>query len=145
MTPDQIFLYANALAFVSWLALILISPYWQHTDKALIGVTVTLLAIVYFWCLSQSLSPGDFQNFSTLDGLMGLFGSKMAVTAGWIHYLAFDLMTGIWIRNNSVKHGIPHWMIVPSLLLTFMMGPVGLLTYLILRGFKSKTYFAAND
>lgn len=144
MTPDHIFLLCNTIALLSWVVLIVLSPFWPHTDKLLIGGVVTLLAVVYAWCISGTLRPEDFEKFSTLDGLMGLFSSKMAVTAGWIHYLAFDLMTGLWIRNNSVKHGLKHWTIIPSLLLTFMMGPVGLLLYLLIRTVKTKTYLADN-
>ena len=144
MSPDSIFSICNTLALLSWLVLIIASPYWKHTDKLLVGVSITLLAIVYIWCISQSFNPGDFTKFSTLDGLMGLFTSKMAVTAGWIHYLAFDLMTGVWIRNNSVRHGLRHIVIVPCLVFTFMLGPTGLLMYLVIRAVKTGRYLAEN-
>lgn len=144
MTPDSIFSICNTIALVGWLLLIILSPFWADTDKLLIGIIITLLAIVYAWCISRSFSAGDFDKFSTLDGVMSLFTNKMAVTAGWVHYLAFDLMTGIWIKKNSLKYGITHWIIIPCLLFTFMLGPVGLLMYLIIRTISSKQYFAAN-
>lgn len=144
MTPDSIFSICNTIAFISWLILLIGSPFWKNTDKFLVGIVVTLLAIVYAWCISQSFKIDDFNNFSTLDGLMGLFSSKMAVTAGWVHYLAFDLMTGIWIRNNSIQHGIRYALVIPCMIFTFMMGPVGLLMYLVLRVGWTKKYFSEN-
>ena len=75
---------------------------------------------------------------------MSLFTNPALVTAGWVHYLAFDLMTGIWIKRNSLKYGIPHLLVIPCLLLTFMLGPVGLLLYLLIRSLKTKHYFAEN-
>lgn len=144
MTPDSIFSICNSIALVGWLILIIVSPFWLDTDKLLIGIIITLFAIVYAWCISQSFNAGDFEKFSTLDGVMSLFTNKMAVTAGWVHYLAFDLMTGIWIKKNSEKYGISHWLIIPCLLFTFMLGPVGLLMYLIIRTIRSKQYFASN-
>lgn len=144
MTPDSIFSICNTIALAGWLLLIILSPFWVDTDKLLIGIIITLFAIVYAWCISQSFSAGDFDKFSTLDGVMSLFTNKMAVTAGWVHYLAFDLMTGIWIKKNSLKYGISHWLIIPCLLFTFMLGPVGLLMYLIIRTISSKQYFASN-
>ena len=75
---------------------------------------------------------------------MTLFQNETLVTAGWIHYLAFDLLTGIWIKKNSVKYGISHWIIVPCLIFTFMLGPVGLLLYLLVRTVQTKKYFAEN-
>jgi heme A synthase len=144
MTPDSIFSICNTIALVGWLILIIVSPFWVETDKLLIGIIITLFAIVYAWCISQSFNAGDIEKFSTLDGVMSLFTNKMAVTAGWVHYLAFDLMTGIWIKKNSLKYGIKHWLIIPCLLFTFMLGPVGLLLYFIIRTIITKQYFAAN-
>ncbi|HYJ37307.1 MAG TPA: abscisic acid-deficient protein Aba4 family protein, partial [Chitinophagaceae bacterium] len=79
-----------------------------------------------------------------LPGVMELFTQPGIVVAGWVHYLAFDLMIGIFIRRNAIKHRINHWLIVPSLLFTFMLGPIGLLLYLIIRTITTKQYFAEN-
>jgi hypothetical protein len=144
MSPDHIFSLCNSIALIGWLILLIASPFWKQTDKFLVGIVVTLLSIIYVWCISQSFNAGDMEKFSTLDGVMSLFTSKMAVTAGWVHYLAFDMMTGIWIKNNSLKHGIKHAVIIPSLILTFMLGPTGLLLYLIIRAGKSRQYFGEN-
>jgi hypothetical protein len=75
---------------------------------------------------------------------MELFTDKTAVTAGWVHYLAFDLFTGIWIKKNAQKYNVHHLILIPCLLLTFMLGPIGLLLYLLIRLIKTKQYFAAN-
>jgi heme A synthase len=144
MTPDIIFSICSTIAMIGWLLLLIISPFWFDTDKLLIGVIITLFAIVYAWLIGQSLQPGDFEKFRTLDGVMSLFTNKTAVTAGWVHYLAFDLMIGIWIKKNSVKYNFNHWLIIPCLLCTFMLGPIGLLLYLIMRLIKTKQYFADN-
>jgi hypothetical protein len=71
--------------------------------------------------------------FGSLEGVMLLFTSPHAVLAGWIHYLAFDLFVGAWEVRDARRHGLSHWMVVPCLALTLMLGPFGLLTYLVLR------------
>ena len=53
--------------------------------------------------------------------------------AGWVHYLAFDLFVGSWQVRDGQEHHIPHWAIVPALILTFLFGPAGLLLYAIIR------------
>ena len=75
---------------------------------------------------------------------MELFTNKVAVTSAWVHFLAFDLMVGIWIKKNAMKHGISHWLLIPCFFFTFMIGPMGLLIYLLIRWIKTKQYFAAN-
>jgi len=144
MTPDAIFQYCSTLAMIGWLILIIISPFWEGFDKFLIGIVITIFAIVYTWLIVQSFNSDDFQKFGSLDGVMELFTNKTMVTAGWVHYLAFDLLTGIWMKKNSLTYNISHWLLIPCLLLTFMLGPVGLLLYLIIRSFAAKNYFAKN-
>jgi len=144
MSPDSIFQTCSTIAMVGWIVLLIISPFWSSFDKFLIGIIITLFAIVYAWLIFQVFTPGDFQKFGSLNGVMELFTDKTAVTAGWVHYLAFDLLTGIWIKKNALKYNIHHLILIPCLLLTFMLGPIGLLLYLLVRSIKTKQYFAAN-
>ncbi|MBC7850844.1 MAG: DUF4281 domain-containing protein [Chitinophagaceae bacterium] len=144
MTPDYLFKLCSSIAMISWILLIILSPFWARIDRFLIGIVITLFAIVYAWLIVQTFSPNDFGKFGTLAGVQELFSNPFMLVAGWVHYLAFDLLTGIWIKKNSIKYGISHWLVVPCLLLTFMLGPVGLLVYLLIRWVASKEYFASN-
>ena len=144
MSPDSIFQTCSTIAMVGWIVLLIISPFWSSFDKFLIGIIITLFTIVYAWLIFQVFTPGDFEKFGSLNGVMELFTDKTAVTAGWVHYLAFDLLTGIWIKKNAQKYNIHHLILIPCLLLTFMLGPMGLLLYLLVRLIKTKQYFAAN-
>jgi ABC-type uncharacterized transport system permease subunit len=144
MTPDTVFQLCSAIAMTGWLVLIIFSPFVLETDKFILGVVITLLAIVYVWLIVLSFHPGDTKKFGSLEGVMELFMDKTLVTAGWVHYLAFDLMVGTWIKRNSLKYGIPHWLVIPCLLFTFMLGPAGLLLYLLVRFAKTRNYFSAN-
>ena len=40
---------------------------------------------------------------------------------------------GAWIVRDAGRRGISHLAVIPCLLLTFMVGPAGLLLYLVLR------------
>jgi hypothetical protein len=144
MSPDLVFQICSTIAMAGWLVLLVISPFWGGFDKFLIGIVITLFAIVYAWLILQVFRPEDFQKFGSLSGVMELFTNRTAVTAGWVHYLAFDLLTGIWIKKNSLKHGVHHLILVPCLLLTFVLGPIGLLLYLLIRWIRTKHYFATN-
>ena len=143
MSDESIFSAANALALIGWLVL-LIFPFRPFTSRLVIGTVITLLCGTYAVLLFQTLQPTDFQKFSTLAGVTSLLGTPGAMLVGWIHYLAFDLLAGLFIAHNAAKHGISHIVIIPCLLCTFMMGPVGLLLFLIIRWAVSRQYFAEN-
>jgi hypothetical protein len=144
MSPDLIFQICSTVAMCGWVILIFISPFWLKYDKFLISIIITLFAIVYSWLIFSSITINDLKGFSSLNGVMTLFQNRTLVTAGWVHYLAFDLMTGIWIQKNAQKHHINHWLAVPCLFFTFMLGPFGLLLYLIVRSLKTRDFFTAN-
>ena len=57
----------------------------------------------------------------------------LAAILGWIHYLIFDLFIGAWESRDAQRRGIPHWAVIPCLLVTLLAGPIGLLVYLGLR------------
>lgn len=143
MSPDTIFSLCSTLAMAGWIILVFL-PFWFHSDKFILGIIITLFAIVYAWLVFDSFSFEDIKKFGSLQGVMELFDNPVMVTAGWIHYLAFDLLAGIFIKRNAIKHNISHWLLVPCLLLTFMFGPVGLLLYLLIRFIKTRQYFASN-
>lgn len=143
MSPSTIFSLCSTIAMAGWIILILL-PFWFYSDKFIIGIIIVLFAIVYAWLIAQSFSFSDMKKFGSLQGVMELFDNPVMVTAGWVHYLAFDLLAGVFIKRNAVKHNISHWLQVPCMLLTFMFGPVGLLLYLLIRFAKTRQYFASN-
>jgi len=138
MSTDQVFEIANAAALVAWVLLIFIPKVKLTRIVVTSGAVSFLLAAVYSVFLFGGVNMGDFQDFSTLDGLMRMFGNKQAVLVGWLHYLAFDLFVGIWIVADSQRQNFRHLFVIPSLVFTFMMGPVGFLSYMILRQFLIK-------
>ena len=144
MSADQLFSYANTFALPGWIVLA-ISPYWKAADRFVVGIVVTLLSALYMYLLATNFQPGDFRSFGSLDGIGRLFQNKTLLLAGWVHYLAFDLMTGLFIIRNGRRHGIPHLLALLCAFGAFMMGPAGLLLYLIIRFIKTRQYFAAND
>jgi hypothetical protein len=144
MNADQLFSLANMAVLPGWLALAL-WPLWKWADRFIVSVVVTLLAVLYVYLLATSFRPADFSSFGSLDGISKLFGNKRLLLAGWVHYLAFDLLTGLFIVRNARRHSIPHLVALLCAFGAFMMGPAGLLLYLLIRLVKTRQYFASND
>lgn len=137
---SKAFKFATAIAFIGWFALFAY-PLWPSGARAVVlTITVSLLSAMYAYFLFfakhlDELGTKVKGSFTSLTGVMRLFTSPRAVLAGWIHYLAFDLMVGLYIVMDAQRVGIPHWWLLPALFLTLMFGPVGLLVYLAMRFF----------
>ena len=75
---------------------------------------------------------------SSLYGVMVAFSAPHIVAAGWIHFLIFDLFVGAWEARDAQRRGVPHLLLVPCLIVTLMIGPVGLLLYVLVRFFNKR-------
>ena len=138
MNLDTAFQLANTLVLPHWL-LMIVAPRWRGTQWLMSTLLIPgLLALLYVYYLFTSGGNLDFRSFSTLAGVVALFKQDQAVLAGWIHYLAFDLVTGSWILRNGQEQGVNHLLLIPCLLLCFMLGPCGLLLFLFIRLRPSK-------
>jgi hypothetical protein len=143
MTLETAFSAANLFALLGWIALVL-APLARTrlvTGARIVGFA---LCLAYATALTLALihpQPGSPEGggFGSLAAVGLLFSNKGALLAGWIHYLAFDLWTGAWEVKDAERAGVPHWLVLPCLALTFMAGPVGLGLYLIIRtGFRGR-------
>lgn len=139
MNPDVVYSIVNTIALVAWIALS-IAPYNARVQQAALGGVVVMLAVLYAVLFIGSFNGAMMKELATLDGLMGLFSNKQALVLGWTHYLAFDLVAGIYIVRNAQTHEVSSRAIIPFLWLTFMAGPLGWLTYVIFRVLKTKKY-----
>ena len=136
MAPEQVFSIANLVATFGWILLVIL-PRQRWVTEILTSVVVpTVFAVVYVAIVVTTFgrTPGGF---STLAAVATLFTSPWALLAGWIHYLAFDLLIGTWEARDARKRGVPHLLLVPCLVLTFLFGPAGWLLYMGVRLTKS--------
>ncbi len=132
MNAETVFSIANLVALVGWLLLIF-APRWKWTQKIVVSGAVSLLLSVAYLVLIVLFFGKAEGGFSSLADVMKLFTNPYAALAGWIHYLAFDLFVGSWEVRDAGKRGISHWFVMPCLVLTFLLGPIGFLLYHILR------------
>lgn len=131
MTPEQIFDIANPAALIGWIALALgpLSPLWT----ARVALTIATAQSALYAALVLVYFAGAEGGYDTLPNVMLLFANPGTATAGWVHYLAFDLLVGIWITHTARKDGVPHVLVLPCLFATLMFGPVGFILFLAIR------------
>jgi hypothetical protein len=122
----------NLAVLPGW-ALLLLRPRWTWSHVIAAYVIPAALGVTYLLIMLTQFRPGA-GGFGSLAEVARLFEDPWLLLAGWIHYLAFDLFIGAWEVLDATRRNVPHWLVVPCLVLTFLLGPVGLLLYLVLRG-----------
>lgn len=133
MQAETIFSIANTLALVSWLLLAILPRFRVTRAVVLTGTVPLLLSAAYLVIIVMFFGTSE-GSFSSLAGVMQLFTNPWTVLAGWLHYLAFDLLVGAWEVRDAQKNGVPHLLVIPCLFFTFMLGPIGYLMYVAIRG-----------
>ena len=141
-TYENIYLVANWGVIPFWLLLIFI-PYNQLTNFLAQSVIAPLLLAVGYAYLSYKIYlEGNifdgFELYSGLDGLYSMFANESLLLIFWLHFLAVSLFAGSWIVRDSKRYFIPKVITIPSLILTYFSGPIGLAIYWFLRIFFAK-------
>ena len=122
------------LALPFW-ALMVFLPAWSVTRRivgspwiaapAAIIYSIVLIPVATL-VLPEVMSPVQAR-------IMNLLGTPTGTTLAWAHFVAFDLFVGRWIYCDSRSRGYTAWWVSPLLVLTLLVGPVGLLVYLVAR------------
>lgn len=144
MTPDQVFTGANLVAAVTWIVLAILPRVRFVTDVLAGWVVPAVLSLLYLLVVATTFWRAD-GGFSTLSDVSMLFTNRWMLLGGWVHYLAFDLLIGAWEARDARERRVPHLLLLPCLLLTFMLGPCGWLLYMALRSLYSKRGQAFTD
>ena len=135
INPETLFSFLNNLVLVVWLLMIIV-PKWKFTQFIVSNfIVVILISVFYGAIIISNFGAVDFMDFTSLQGIMKMLQSSDAwgSSALWYHFLAFDLFVGTWILKDSQKTFIPHLLVIPCLLFTFMLGPIGFVLYQIMK------------
>lgn len=135
LTAQLVFQAANLVVLPAW-AVLLLWPGFQKRDL-LVYTTAILLAMAYAGLIFSGRGNLQPDSFNSLAGLRQLFTSDLALAAGWLHYLCFDLLIGLQVVKQGRQRQMARWQYTLPLPFTFMLGPVGWLLFWLL-GFKTK-------
>ena len=142
-TIEMLYYWVNIGVLPFWLVLI----FFPQSNISKYFVTsifpVFILSGIYIFILYKSyLNSFDFiNNFSlylSIDNLSDLFSDKFYLMMFWIHFISINLFTGGWIVKDSQKFSINKFFLVIPLIITYLIGPIGLFFYWLVRIFYAK-------
>ena len=131
MTLEGLFSACNLLAMAGWV-LLLAAPR-QRMAMRIAGTGIPLTLAAAYLAVFALHARGSSGGFSSLAAVAELFSNHWLLLAGWIHYLAFDLFIGAWETRDAMARRVPRLLLAPCLVMTFMLGPIGLLGYHLVR------------
>ena len=149
---DQIYIFFSIEMIYMWLNLGVL-PFWfmllffPQTKICRIFVTsvfpLLILAAIDLYLIFEISKAGFnffdvFNLYLSIDELLNLFSDKNYTILFWIHFLAINLFCGSWIVKDYQKISMPKSLVFIPIVLTYFIGPIGLVIYWFVRIFFSK-------
>ena len=142
-TIEMLYYWVNLGVLPFWLILI----FFPNSNLSKYFVTsilpIFILSGAYIFILYKSyLSSYDFgNNFSLylgINNLSELFTDKSYLVMFWVHFISINLFVGGWIVKDSQRLIINKFLVAVPLIMTYLIGPIGLLVYWLIRIFYAK-------
>ena len=132
---ETIFLITSFAPGPVWL-LLFFAPRLRLTTVAADVLIFALAALYAVMVLPELPALIPIIASPELESIRALLSTERGVVPGWVHWILADLWIGRWICFDCLRLGVPHVVRVPLLVLTLFFGPLGLLSYLIVRAIR---------
>tara|TARA_B100001769_G_scaffold16521_1_gene11159 strand:- start:84 stop:557 length:474 start_codon:yes stop_codon:yes gene_type:complete len=143
-TIDMLYYWVNLGVLPFWLILIFFPQ--SHICKYFVTsiFPIFILSAAYIFILYKSyLNSYDFNNnfslYLGIENISDLFSDKSFLIMFWIHFISINLFTGGWIVKDSQKFAVNKFLLIIPLLVTYLIGPLGLFIYWLVRIFHAKS------
>ena len=149
---DQIYIFFSVEMIYMWINFGVL-PFWfmllffPQTKICKIFVTSVfpflVLAAIDLYLIFEILKNGFnffdiFKLYLSMDELINVFSDNNYIILFWIHFLAINLFCGSWIVKDYQRINMSKSLAFIPILLTYFIGPVGLVVYWFIRIFFSK-------
>ena len=143
-TIEILYFWVNLGVLPFWLILIFFPS--SNINKFFVTsiLPILLLSGAYVFALYKSyLNTYDFiSNFElylSISNLSNLFSNNLFLTLFWIHFVSINLFVGGWMVRDSQKLLINKILVAFPLIITYLIGPLGILIYWLIRIFYAKS------
>ena len=141
---DMLYFWVNIGILPFWIILIFfpqshISKYFVTSIFPILILSGTYVFMLYKSYLSNYDFLNNFNLYLSIDDLSDLFSNKTFLMMFWIHFISINLFTGGWIVKDSQKFLINKILVGIPLIITYLIGPLGLFIYWLIRIFYAKS------
>ena len=142
-TIEMLYFWVNFGVLPFWLILIFfpnsnLSKYFVTSIFPILLLSGTYIFVLYKSYLNSYNFIGNFNLYLGFDELSDLFSNKSFLITFWIHFISINLFIGGWIVKDSQRLVINKILIILPLIFTYLIGPLGLLLYWLVRIFYAK-------
>ena len=142
-TIDTLYMWINLGVLPFWFILIVFPQ--SHLSRIFVTSIFPffILSGVYIFILYKSYLTGydfggNFTLYLGLTELSRLFEDHLYIIIFWTHFIAINLFIGGWIVKDSQKFSINKVLLALPLIITYLIGPLGIFLYWIIRIFYAK-------
>ena len=142
-TIDILYNWVNIGVLPFWLILIFfprshLSRYFVTSVFPIFILGGTYIFVLYKSYLNSFDFIGNFNLYIGIDEISDLFSDKNFLIMFWIHFISINLFVGGWIVKDSQKFMINKFLLSVPLVITYLIGPLGLFVYWLIRIFYAK-------
>ncbi len=142
-TIETLYMWINLGVLPFWLILIFFPKSYLSRFFVTSIFPFIILSGVYIFILYKSFLigydfDGNFNLYLGLNELSRLFEDSLYLMFFWTHFIAINLFAGGWIVKDSQKFSINKILLAIPLIITYLIGPLGIFIYWIIRIFYAK-------
>jgi len=142
-TIENVFLWLNLGVLPFWIVLMFFpkSKICQILTASIFPIFIFSIVYSYLIYILLNSDYNFLENFNLYLGinhLLNLLSDPSFTILFWTHFLAINLFCGGWVIKDSEKYGIPKFLIIFSLMLVYLIGPIGLFLYWVIKIFFAK-------
>jgi|TARA_B100000902_G_C27118971_1_gene817631 hypothetical protein len=140
---EMLYLWVNIGVLPFWLLIIFFPRSYLCKYFATSIFPIVLLSSAYVLVLYKAyIGSFDFiENFNLYLGLANLsdlFEDNLYLLMFWIHFVSINLFVGGWMLKDSEKFTINKIIMFFPLIITYLIGPIGIFIYWIVRIIHAK-------
>ena len=143
-TIEILYFWVNLGVLPFWLILIFfpqsnLSKYFVTSVFPIILLGGTYIFVLYKSYLNSYDFVSNFELYLSISNLSILFSNELFLMLFWIHFISINLFVGGWIVRDSQKFSINKILVGIPLIITYLIGPLGIFFYWLIRIFFAKS------